>query len=223
MAIATSTAIALALAAASAGAGIYNQNRMASQQDRQAAAGIRQQQENQRQANERLNQTLRFQQEAKPEQTRAVIDDQFMRQVQAKLGQAQAGVRQGSGAAYEDASREAAGKIAQTAATDAGLLARIDSPVVQRQQEGFRYGDLGMDLDILRGNVQGDQFLNNLRMRGIRRNPYIDAAAGIAGGAAQGMMAGAGTAANAPAYGTIAPVAYQNNLPWALPRYAGGG
>jgi hypothetical protein len=222
MAIATSTAIALGLAALSAGASAYNTNQVAKGQDRQAAAGIAKQAENQRAVNERINKTLQFEKAKNPDEVKNVVTDQFLDRLRAKRAQALTSVDGGGlSSAYDKAVAAAGSGVTSDAATTAGQLAGIDAPLLQRQQEGQRYGDLGMDLDVFGRNVQGDQFLNNLRMRGIRRNPWIDAGAAALGGASSGMMAGAGGASGGAQYGTIAPVAYQNNTPWALPRYGG--
>lgn len=226
MAIATATALALAAGLASAGASAYNTNQTLKKQDNQAAAGIKQQAENQRVVNERLNKTLQFEKAKNPEDSKNVVTEQFLNQLRAKRAQALSSVDSGGmSSAYDKAVQGASAQTTADAASVAGNLAGIDAPMLQRQQEGQRYGDLGMDLSVLSGNVQGDSFLNRLKMQGIRRNPWIDAGAAALGGVSQGMAAGAGSGYgsgySATNTGTIAPIAYQNNTPWALPRYGG--
>lgn len=218
------------LAAAGGAAQAVNTRNVAKRQDNQAAAGIRQQAETQRGINARINQTLQQTAAANPDEVRSTVQDQYLRQAQAKLGQARAGLVGDTGlsSAYNEAANTAGGKVADFATSTAGLLARMDAPGVQRQQEGMRFGNLGMDLDAVRGNVQADQFLNQLRMQGIRRNPWLDAAGAALSGAGAGMASRAGSTGgygagySAANTGTIAPVAYQSQYPWALPRYAGG-
>lgn len=185
--------VAVALALVSAGATAYNTNRTAKKQDAAAARGIRQQAENQRQANAKLNKTLEFAEKSKPEEARKRTQQQYQQALRAQAPAALQGLQRSTGGA---AFNDAAG-AAQTQATNYGdlisnLMARMDAPDLQRQAEANAYGNLGMDLDVIGGNVRGDQFLNNLRVGSIRRNPWIDAGAQVAGGAAQGYAANGG-------------------------------
>ena len=181
------TWVAVALTLFAAGASAYNTNRTAKKQDAAAARGIRQQAENQRQANARLNKTLEFAEKSKPDDARNRIRQQYQQAMMSQQPKALAGLQGPAGSA---AYQQAAG-AAQTQATNygdliSGLMARMDAPDLQRQAEANAYGNLGMDLDVVGGNVRNDQFLTNLRVNGIRRNPWIDIAAASASGAAQG-------------------------------------
>ena len=211
------------MSAVAAGATAVNANNTAKRQDRAAAEGVRKQAQNQTEINAKINKTLQETKAQNPDDTRSAVNDQYLRQVQARLGQGRSGLTADTGlsSAYDEAATAAGSKVADFANSSAGLLSRIDAPGVQRQAEGMRYGNLGIDLDMSRGNIQGDQFLNNLRLRGIRNNPWIDAAAGVMSGAAAGVAAGGAGGATAP--GTIAPTAYQTTAPWSLPMYVPGG
>jgi hypothetical protein len=61
----------------------------------------------------------------------------------------------------------------------AGLLSRIDAPGRQRQREGFGFGRLASDLGTIGRASAGDDFLTQLRLRGIRENPWRQAAASV--------------------------------------------
>lgn len=183
--------VAVAVSLLAAGASAYNTNRTAKKQDQANAEGMRRQAETQRMANARLNKTLTDAKASSPEATRKTAQDQYLAAIQQKLGQANANLKPlGVSSAYDaDASAASAKNLGETNAL-AGLMSRMDAPALQRQAEQFSYGNLGMDLDRYAGNVQGDNFLTGLRVGGIRRNPYIDAAAAAAQGWASGRGAG---------------------------------
>ena len=76
------------------------------------------------------------------------------------------------------------------AAQRAGIQARIDAPQLQRQDEAFGYGRAATDLDLIRRESQGDEFVNQLRLRAIRRRPGMDLLAGGLQGAGNSMAGG---------------------------------
>jgi hypothetical protein len=222
--------VPLVLSAVGTAASVANTRSVARGQDRQAAAGIRKQAENQRAINERVNQSIQQTAQAKPEETRSAVTDGYLQQVMNAQAKARTGIQSDPGlsSAYNAATGVAGNQMQGEAANTASLFGRMDAPGVQRQQEGFRLGNLGMDLDVQRGNVGGDEYLNRLRMMGVQRNPWLDAAAGLASGAAAGMSSGGASGGYGPGYsatntGTIAPIGYQNRNPWALPIYTPGG
>lgn len=186
------TWVAVAVSLLAAGATAYNTNRTAKKQDAQTAAGIRKQAENQREVNKRLNRTLEQAQQSSPEEHRRSANQKFLDVLQAKRGTANAGLSPMGVSSIFDAEAQSAAAQSQAGAEQAaGLLARIDAGTAQRAAEGMSYGNLGMDLDRYRGNIQGDEFLNRLRVAGIRRNPWIDAGAAAASGWASGYGASA--------------------------------
>lgn len=199
MAMATSTAIALALAAASAGAQYYNTKKTEGRQDAQAAAGIRQQGEKQKQADAKVAAEVERMKASTAEDERARSLSQFMDTLRRSKGQAEVGGV--GGEAYREAANEATTGVADYGSRMAGLLSRIDAPTAQRQGEAFGYGRLGTDLDLIGREAAGDNFINELRLRGIRRNAGIDLAAGLL---AAGSGAVGGGAASAGSVGTNA-------------------
>lgn len=195
MAIATATAIALAAAAASAGLTGYNTIKTANKQDATAAEGIRKQGETQRQANARLNQTVEQARQSTPDDERKLAGGQYLDQIARQLGQAKTGLQtRGISSEFDKLAKTEGAGVGQYGKTIADLFARMDAPVLQRQGEANSYGNLGMDLSVLQGNAGQDAFLNQLKLKNIQRNPYIDLAAGIAKG-----ISGAGLGAGSPA------------------------
>jgi hypothetical protein len=184
MAVGTTTALVLAGLAAAGSA--YNTNRTAKKQDAAAAQGISRQAALQAENNANINRTLQFGQQSKPDDFEANRLGQYSQAIRAKLAQANSGL-QGSGAssaAFKEAANDAGGQAKGYADTLGGLMAKMDAPTLQRQEESYSYGNLGMDLDRQRSSIQGEDFLTRLRVGGIRRNPYIDAASAAMGGVA---------------------------------------
>lgn len=195
MAIATTTALALAAMAAAAGSA-YNTHQTAKKADAVAAEGIRDQSERQRQVNAEVNKTIDEIGAGDAEGARKTAGKQYLDQVQRSLSQANAGLAQrGLSSEFDARAGGAAAANAQYGADTAGLLARMDAPTLQRQAEGNVMGNTGMDLSRIAGDVQGAQFVNDMKLKGVRRNPYIDLVSGLLSGAASSGM-GAGGAGN---------------------------
>lgn len=191
MAIGTTTALLLTLAAA--GASAANQQRMLKKQDEQAAAGIRGQAENQREATANINRTISEIGKSDAAGAKKTVGKQYLDQVQRSLAQANAGLAtRGLSSEFDERAGGAAASNVGFGNETADLLARMDAPVTQRQAEGNIVGDTSMDLSRIGGNVQGDQFVNNMKIQGIRKNPYVDIIAGLMGGAARGATGGSG-------------------------------
>lgn len=170
------------------GATVYNNNRVAKQQDGIAAEGIRKQAENQRQTTARVNRTLEDIGNSRPDGARASVQQTYLDQVQRQMGQARQGLAiRGLSEQYDEMAGAAANDASAYAGTVADLMSRIDAGALQRQAEGNRMSQLDMDMDVDRSRVQGDAFLTDMMMRGVRRNPYLDIAAGAMRGAAAGM------------------------------------
>lgn len=187
MAIATSTAIALALAAAAAGTEYYNTEQTAHRQDQQAAQSILDQTNIQKKANARVQQTIQQVQGSNAADARAQRLGQYMQTLNQAKARTTAGLTNPvvGGQAFQADSAAAANQAENYGEQTAGLLSRIDAPAVQRQQEGFDYGQLATDLGALQSQSAGQAFLDRLKQASIRRNAKLDLAAGL-------MSAGAG-------------------------------
>ena len=178
------------LAASAIGTGVaVNENRKtANRQDSAAAEGIRQQAANQAKVNQRLNRTLDQTGASTADDSRQRAQGSYLDQIQRSMAQAKQGLAMRNLSDQYDAlaSQEAA-NASDYAGTVANLMARIDAGGLQRQAEQNAFANTGMDLDVIGQMIQGDQHLNNMRIKRIRNNPYADFAAGALRGAGQGM------------------------------------
>lgn len=178
-------------AATALGAGVqaYETKRTNKRQDSEAASSIQRQgkiqQEADRAVTDQVNQMAAS--TAADERTQRL--DQYMQALRRGRPQAnQNGAAPVGGSTFAaDANATRAASDATAAAT-AGLQARIDAPQLQRQSEAFDYGRLATDLGLIGRESAGQSFVDQLRMRQIRRRPGMDLAAGLitAGGQAAG-------------------------------------
>lgn len=111
------------------------------------------------------------------------------------------------GMAFQGDAASARAGADTAAARTAGLMARIDAPGRQRQDEAFGYGRLATDIDGLSREAAGQHFIDQLRIRAIRRRPEMDLLSSgmIAAGGAMG--GGSGTIA-----GSTGGTQFGNNL-----------
>jgi hypothetical protein len=176
----------------------YQADRQASKQDAALAQGMRQQGARQREANARVDQELEKLKTSNADAERKSANDQYMQQLQRTRAAAEGSVPGVVGGSDRFASDVIAQNAAaeQTSAKIADLMSRIAAPALQRQRENTGFGRLTSDVGVIGRGSAGDDFLTQLRVRGIRANPWVTAGAGVLGGAAQGMAAngwGAGT------------------------------
>ena len=188
MALATSTILGLAAAAGSAGLSMYNTSRTASQQDAEAAKGIRTQAGIQQRADQRVNQEVSNLEASTNADEKAAREADFMQQLRLAASKTNAGL-DGSigGEAFQASAAGARGDLQRQGAETAGLLAGIDAPALQRQGEGFGFGRLGTDISLIGRESSGQDWLTQLRTAAIKRNPWMDVGAALLGGAANGM------------------------------------
>lgn len=187
---------ALATTLAGTGAGIYNQQRTLNRQDQQAASAIQTQGRVQRQVDSRVDDEVRRLEGSTAADERAQALEGYMDTLSRNRRSLEGGLAPTIGSdTYRASSAQAAGDVNTYAQRAADLMSRIDAPVMQRQGEAFGYGRLATDIGTLARNAQGESFLDEMRMRAIRKNPLIDAAAGAMtayGGSMAGRASGAG-------------------------------
>lgn len=124
---------------------------------------------------------------------RAERMEQYMQMLRRGKSGVQAGLTPEFGSQTFRADSQQAANDALAYATDqADLTARIDAPLLQRQGEAFGYGRLATDIDQIGREVAGQRFVDELRMRGIRRRPGVDLVAGGLAGAGTAMAGGLG-------------------------------
>lgn len=211
MALATSTVVAMAVMAAAAAAQAAETQRVARKQDGQAADAIRNQSAKQREADAKVNEEVGKLQGSSSgdEKAKRMADySAMLRRNKAVQGGGLSAPIVGSQAFRNDAAA-ANDDVQREGMATADLMARIDAPGMQRQGEGFGFGKLATDISMIGRESRGQAFLDDLKLRAIRRNPWVDVAAGVASSMAGAMgggggMGGAGVAST-PAF---TPVQY---------------
>lgn len=170
-----------------------NTRRTAKKQDKATAVGIQRQAEEQRKANARLNETLKFFEESESGDIRESLSRRYTDQLRLKQAQGLSGFDTGgdSSDAFKGRVAKRTGEVVDQADVLQGLFSRIDAPGDQRLQEGFERGDLGSDLSVFNRNSAAEDFLTRLRVAGIQRSPWMDMLAAGMSGAAGGMAGGA--------------------------------
>jgi hypothetical protein len=183
-----------ALAALATGATTYNTINTARRQDSNAAQGIFDQQQRQREADTRLNQELAGLETSSPEDERKTALDRYLQQLRTSKAQIQGGTPVvGANERYgTDVTASQAG-VQNYGEQVSDLLSRIFAAGEQRRGEGYSAGRTASDVAGISRNAEGDAFLNRLRASQIRRNPWIDAGAQLAGASAGAAASGAGS------------------------------
>lgn len=195
--------IPIAIALAGTAAQQAETQRVERKQDQETAQGLLSQSRRQQEADRRVNDEIAQLETSTAADDRAQRLGQYMQQLQRGRKQAVAGLEGPvGGATFQTDAGAARTGADNAAATTAGLMSRIDAPQLQRQQEAFGYGKLATDLDMEARASRGQQLIDQLRLRQIRRRPEVDLLAGLAtsaGGAMGG--GGGGIAASAPRLG----------------------
>lgn len=197
--------IPLAIMAAGTLAQQSETERVTRKQDEATAQGLLSQSRRQQDADRRVSDEVNNVAASTSADERAQRLGEYVTQLQRGRKQAVAGLEAPFGGTTFQADTGAARAGADAAAqTTAGLMSRIDAPQLQRQGEAFGYGRLATDIDMAARDSRGQQFVDQMRLRAIRRRPEVDLLAGLAT-AAGGAMAGGGGgmmgAASAPQYG----------------------
>jgi len=200
------TALLLAASAATA----WNNDQTIKRQDQQAANAIQNQGRIQRQVDSRIDDEVRQMEQSTAADERAKALEGYMTTLGRNRRSLEAGLTPAIGSnAFRESSAAATGDVNTYAQRAADLMSRIDAPAMQRQGEAFGYGKLATDVGTLARNAQSQSFLDEMRLRAIRKNPLIDLAAGAASAYAGGQLGaskGAGSAMytgnpNNPIYG----------------------
>lgn len=180
-------AIPLLIGGAATAATTINSENAARRADRIAAQGIRQQGVRQRQIDSRVDQEIDRVAGSDPEMQRQAAQAQFMEQLRRSRAAARGapGVP-GASSRYDEELLAGDAAVDSTAARVADLMARTNAPLLQRERELQGFDRLRSDVGMIGRAAAGDDFLNQLRVRGVRPNPWVDAAAQIAQGYARG-------------------------------------
>lgn len=198
MALGTATTLALLGTLGAAGLQTYNTNKTLSKQDASAAEGIRRTSAIQQRADAAVNDQVKKLEASRSSDERAQRMDQYMKALVGARKKTTAGLENAAlGEAFNKAGVAAAGDLQAQGQGRADLLAGVDAAGLQRQGEAFDFGRLATDIALFGRESEGQRFLTELRTRGIRRNPWLDAGASLLGGLSSGVAGRAGSVASA--------------------------
>ena len=184
--------IALGITLLGAAASAYNTQQTAKKQDRALAAQITQQGKKKQQASAKIAEALAAQAQSDPADEQAQQMESYLSTL--RQGQQNAGLNTGPGGFSEEYRRgtaEAGEQLGEYGTGRADLLSRIDAPRLQRQNEGILFDTLGNELRMIGREASGQNYLDQLRLNSIRRDPWLDALSGVATSYG-GSMAGRG-------------------------------
>ncbi|MGA0588098.1 hypothetical protein ACO2Q2_13355 [Dyella sp. KRB-257] len=169
--------LAIGAALLSAGLGYYNQEQTASRQDRTLANSLRQQYALQHQEDAKTRQLIQQTAQSTPDAAKSDLLGKFMAQIQANGGNTTRPLGQAGAVsdAYTKAANDASLGLSNYGSTNAGLVASIDAPAVQRQAEAANLSRYGSQLNDLKRQSSVQDYLTRLRLQGIRPNPWLSA------------------------------------------------
>jgi hypothetical protein len=190
------TWIAIGIALAGAAANAYNTQQTAKKQDRALAAKITQQGQKQQMANAKIAEALAAQEGSDQRDEQSALMDNYVTTLQ--QGRQGSGFNDGPGG-FSEAYRQGVGQAQEAVQgygnTRADLMSRVDAPRLQRVNEGVLFDSLANDLRMIGREASGDAYLDDLRIRGIVRDPWLDAFSSVAGAYGKG-AAGQGVGAD---------------------------
>jgi hypothetical protein len=182
--------VPLVISALGTGATAYSAREQAKDADQVAAQGIRQQASRQREADEQVSAEVGALEKSSPEAARQQATEAFMGQLRRTRGQAVSGGPTGASSGRYNADLDEAGSDVQNFGSKvASTMARINAPGLQRQAEGQGFARLASNLSTVGRNSGGDAFLNQLRLRGVGKNPWLEGGGQILTGVGNGMAA----------------------------------
>lgn len=166
-----------ALAALAGGASYYNTSNTARKQDQAATQGIQQQAKRQQQADQQVSEELDQLATSNAEDERQASMDQYLTQLRRTRSAANNATPQVAGASqrYTQDVTDRAAQSDATATRVADLMSRINAPAYQRLNEGQNSAQLASDINQIKRSSEGDDFITQLRVKSISRNPWLDA------------------------------------------------
>lgn len=190
----------------------YNTTNTARKQDNALAAKERMDMFNQSLSNQNVRDLVNKTAKSTPQAAKAKDLNSFLdtiRQHYALTNSASAPHGNVSGA-YDQAAKDAAAGVSQYADTRAGNMAGMMAPIQQRQQEAANRSDTAMALSSLARKAKMQDFLANMKIAAIKRNPWLDLLS-------TGLKAYAGAKASAGGFGGATP---KSSMPL---NYSSGG
>lgn len=170
--------VALAAIAAGTAVNYYNTEQTAKRADKAQANEIYQQMGLQRQANADTQSMLKKDASNNSDTSqRSQLLDSFQKAIAANQSTAQGGMGQvgAVSSAYTKAANDASLGVSQYANQQAGSLADMNAPYLQRQNENANLAQYGSEIGSINQQSQSDQALANIKMAGIQNNPWLSA------------------------------------------------
>lgn len=223
-------AIPYIVAAVGTAATIVNQRNVAHRQDQQLAAQIRAGAQKQQQADQRTAQLIQSQANLSDQPDKAKSQAAYNKDLALKQPQATSALQgpAAASAAFAKQKSDAALGVTKYGNQQADWLSSIQAPQMERQRNLIENLDpYRTDIGLISRANQGDNFLANMRLRGIQPNAGLSLLSGIAGGASSAMARGGygasdtATAAAGDPYADWIPQKIPPN-PW-MTNYTGTG
>ncbi len=194
-----SVGVGLALAAGGAAVSYNETKKVERNQDNALSQSIIGQARLQREADTKVNDQVVKLETSRSGDEREKRNQAYMDTLRASRSKLTGGLTPtiGSEAFRADAAVDAA-DVQQYGADTANLLSGIDAAGLQRQGEGFGFGNLATDLSLIGRQSNGLSFLDDLRLkRASQRNAGKDALAALLSGAGSAAVGSGGTGASA--------------------------
>lgn len=163
---------------------IVNQRQTAKRQDNALAASLRQQGQDQQAANVATNQLLAKTAASNEAAPQSALLSSFKNALAANQNGQTGALNQAGNVsgAYTKAANDAAQGVANYGNTNANLMASMEAPGLQRQNESALMSDFASQLGVIKGKSASDNFLAQMKLRGIQPDPWLSAAGSLASG-----------------------------------------
>jgi len=202
--------VPLVMAAVAGGTTYVNNRRTAKKQDRELAEQIKSRSKKQELADKKVNDLISETGASDAADEKGGILKQYLSQLKAAQPSAAGGIQVGGAnqsQAYRDDAAKAAMGVEKFGARRADLLSTMDAAAMQRQGEGLDRANVGTEIGQIARQDQGDTFVSNTKIKGIRNNPWLDAIAAAASayggsytGGGSGMPANGGIGGSGTGY-----------------------
>lgn len=176
--------VPLVIAAVGTGVQVYNTQQTERRQTNEVNRQLREQADIDKKGQAAVQAQLLKQQQSSPDAFAKSSLDQYMTQIQQSQSKANAGLG-AVGAVNErfnEGAADAAGDIFSDSAARATSLSKIDAPRLQRMAEGISFNRTNQDIGRVGALSDSARYLGDIRMRGIKRDPWLDAVGSLAQG-----------------------------------------
>jgi len=205
--------VAVGIALVSTAVSVYNTQQTAHKQDNALAAQLRAQATKQHDADAKTAQLIQHEAGFNDKAEKAGSLQKFQQAIEQNKGNAVSPLNAPGAVsdAYKKSGSDAALGITDFGNQFADLVSSIDAPTQARQNDQYVQNKYANDIDQIKRFSQGDDFLAEMRLRGIKRNPWLDAASSV-GNAYAGSYKGGGAPSNASVYDS--PAWQSGGSPW---------